>query len=167
MSNNISEIRFYAEYNVWANEEISKVISALSDKQFNSDLPGSFKGIQPTLLHIADAQHIWLERLLGNSLSAWPSKDFNGNRSDVMTLFSGTGSALQAWVLGQNENTFSEEFSFKSLDGTEYSTPISITLMHVFNHSSYHRGQLVNFLRSLGITEIPSTDLIRYYRVVR
>jgi uncharacterized damage-inducible protein DinB len=34
---------------------------------------------------------------------------------------------------------------------------------HFINHSSYHRGQIVTFLRQLG-TPPPSTDLILYYR---
>ena len=34
---------------------------------------------------------------------------------------------------------------------------------HFINHSSYHRGQIVTFLRQLGATP-PSTDLILYYR---
>jgi uncharacterized damage-inducible protein DinB len=34
---------------------------------------------------------------------------------------------------------------------------------HFINHSSYHRGQIVTFLRQLGASP-PSTDLILYYR---
>ena len=31
-------------------------------------------------------------------------------------------------------------------------------LVHVFNHSTYHRGQLINMLRQLGIEKVPTTD---------
>jgi uncharacterized damage-inducible protein DinB len=31
-------------------------------------------------------------------------------------------------------------------------------MLHVFNHGTYHRGQLVNMLRQLGIEKIPPTD---------
>jgi uncharacterized damage-inducible protein DinB len=37
---------------------------------------------------------------------------------------------------------------------------------HFINHSSYHRGQIVVFLRQLG-SAAPNTDLIRYYRQQR
>ncbi|WP_223233283.1 DinB family protein [Chitinophaga sp. CF418] len=33
------------------------------------------------------------------------------------------------------------------------------------NHSTYHRGQLVNMLRQVGFTQLSSTDLATYYRV--
>jgi uncharacterized damage-inducible protein DinB len=37
-------------------------------------------------------------------------------------------------------------------------------LLHLFNHGTYHRGQLVNQLRQLGIAKIPPTDFIIWSR---
>jgi len=37
-------------------------------------------------------------------------------------------------------------------------------LSHVFNHSTYHRGQLVTLFRQVGFTDVTSTDLLLYYR---
>jgi uncharacterized damage-inducible protein DinB len=37
-------------------------------------------------------------------------------------------------------------------------------LLQVFNHGSYHRGQLVNMLRQLGVEKIPQTDFIVWGR---
>jgi uncharacterized damage-inducible protein DinB len=37
-------------------------------------------------------------------------------------------------------------------------------LLHVFNHGTYHRGQLVTMLRQLGIENIPATDFIVWSR---
>ena len=31
-------------------------------------------------------------------------------------------------------------------------------LHHVFNHATYHRGQLINMLRQLGVEKVPQTD---------
>ena len=31
-------------------------------------------------------------------------------------------------------------------------------LHHVFNHGTYHRGQLINMLRQLGVEKLPQTD---------
>jgi uncharacterized damage-inducible protein DinB len=36
--------------------------------------------------------------------------------------------------------------------------------LHVLNHGTYHRGQLVNMLRQLGIEKIPQTDFIVWSR---
>jgi uncharacterized damage-inducible protein DinB len=33
-------------------------------------------------------------------------------------------------------------------------------LLHVFNHGTYHRGQLINILRQAGVEKVPETDFI-------
>jgi uncharacterized damage-inducible protein DinB len=38
-------------------------------------------------------------------------------------------------------------------------------LMHCFNHSSYHRGQLVTMMRQLDLTDIPAMDLVVFQRL--
>jgi uncharacterized damage-inducible protein DinB len=37
-------------------------------------------------------------------------------------------------------------------------------LLHLFNHNTYHRGQLVTMLRQLGMDKIPATDFIVWSR---
>ncbi|MBK6775796.1 MAG: hypothetical protein IPG74_08100 [Flavobacteriales bacterium] len=39
--------------------------------------------------------------------------------------------------------------------------------MHCFNHSSYHRGQLVSMMHALNMDEIPTSDLIVYFRSIK
>ncbi|WP_373548868.1 DinB family protein [Haliscomenobacter sp.] len=33
------------------------------------------------------------------------------------------------------------------------------------NHSTYHRGQVVNYLRQLGVTDLESTDMFNFYLI--
>ena len=34
-------------------------------------------------------------------------------------------------------------------------------LLHMLNHGTYHRGQLVNMLRQIGVEKIPGQILLR------
>jgi len=43
--------------------------------------------------------------------------------------------------------------------------PVYQMLQHVFNHATYHRGQLVTMLRQLGQDKIPDTDFYTYCRL--
>jgi uncharacterized damage-inducible protein DinB len=45
-----------------------------------------------------------------------------------------------------------------------FKQPIFQMLLHVFNHGTYHRGQLVNMLRQLAVEKIPQTDFIVFSR---
>jgi uncharacterized damage-inducible protein DinB len=48
--------------------------------------------------------------------------------------------------------------------GTSYSIPAREIVHTVFNHSSFHRGQLA-MMRQLGITDIAQTDYIEWVRL--
>jgi uncharacterized damage-inducible protein DinB len=43
-----------------------------------------------------------------------------------------------------------------------FKTPVSGVLLHIFNHATYHRGQLVTMLRQAGEKKIPGTDMITF-----
>ena len=38
-------------------------------------------------------------------------------------------------------------------------------IQHLFNHSTYHRGQIVTMARNFGLTDPPSTDYMKYVRL--
>ncbi len=40
----------------------------------------------------------------------------------------------------------------------EYKIAVNNMLHHIFNHATYHRGQLITMLRQLGADKIPGTD---------
>jgi uncharacterized damage-inducible protein DinB len=48
--------------------------------------------------------------------------------------------------------------------GVRWSQPFWQSFQHLANHGTYHRGQVVTMLRQLGVTTVPSTDLIAFYR---
>ena len=54
---------------------------------------------------------------------------------------------------------------YTRLNGESYTQPVYKVLAHIFNHSTYHRGQLVTQLRQLGFEDITSTDLTTFYNL--
>src|SRR5215831_11059536 len=55
-----------------------------------------------------------------------------------------------------------EELAYLNQRGQLYSYPLWKQMVHVVNHSSYHRGQVTTLLRQLG-AEAVSTDFLVYY----
>ena len=55
-----------------------------------------------------------------------------------------------------------EELAYLNQRGQLYSYPLWKQMVHVVNHSSYHRGQATTLLRQLG-AEAVSTDFLVYY----
>jgi len=153
-----------AKYNLWANQRIVAVISALTQEQLIQKIESSFEGIYPTLFHIWNAENIWLERLKGISLNSWPERDLN-DKNNCEKFLETSKLFLEYLEENQSHKSFPFiEIAYSNLKGDEMRNNTYDIIFHCLNHSSYHRGQLVTILRQLGVSKIPSTDFIAYLR---
>jgi uncharacterized damage-inducible protein DinB len=57
--------------------------------------------------------------------------------------------------------------NYTTMKGNSGNAPRYQMFMHVINHGTYHRGQLITMLRLVGLSELPASDLIAYYREVK
>ena len=152
-----------ADYNIWANNKLTDWLSQISVEQFEQPLVGSFKNIHETTLHIVAAEQIWHQRLV-NNVSEWLGITFEGDRTMMLEIWKKTSADLKTYILDLPEEKLIENFAFNTRDGTPYYMEQYKALAHVFNHSTFHRGQLITLLRQVGFTGVGSTDLINYYR---
>ena len=158
----IDAIRELYDYNHWANQRVLSAMTPLTDDMFTRNMGNSFVSLRDTLAHILGAEWIWLERWLGRSPKALLSA------SDFPTL-----QALQRrWAavrLDQNQyiqtlvpDRLNDDVSYTNTRGERYSYALWRQMLHVINHSSYHRGQVTTLLRQMG-AEPAGTDLLVYY----
>lgn len=157
-------IRDYAAFNTWANDRICSEVILLTEEEFLLEMKSSFKNIRETLLHIWDAQDIWLERFDGTSPSKWPSASFNGSKIELIDGLMASSEALEARAYEYDKQQLKKKVNYTTMKGNNGTSPLYQMLLHVVNHGTYHRGQLVTMLREVGKTEIPATDLIAFYR---
>ena len=52
------------------------------------------------------------------------------------------------------------------LSGDTGKTSILNIILHVMNHGTYHRGQLVTMGRELGISDPPKTDFMAFVSAI-
>jgi uncharacterized damage-inducible protein DinB len=159
-----SHLLLLCRYNVWANQRIAKFLMEAGDKIADQELVSSFPTIRKTLYHIWDAQVIWHSRLQGESPNSWPSHHFSGSLQEALDALLENSHAFVRYCENLPENGEEQTIEFKSLDGTSYFNTAAEIIMHVMNHGTFHRGQLITMLRNAGFTGVTSTDLIRYYR---
>ena len=157
----------YASFNIWANERICSVVEKVSEEQLSKEIISSFPSIKQTLLHLWDAQLIWIRRLEGISPTSFPSQNFSGTRQDIIEGIISTSNKLKDLADNLDEELFHHVRKYSTLRGGIVTSATYQVFAHVFNHSTYHRGQLVTMLRQAGVSEIPQTDLIYFYRELR
>ena len=155
-----------ATFNVWANKKIMDFISGhINDSIADKEIPSSFPSIRKTVYHIWDAENIWLERLRGYSPKEFVSLNFKETFSEGLEKFSENSNMLHSFLFGKDDSYFDGMVSYTHTSGKFYSQRIDDVLTHVFNHGTFHRGQLITMFRQLGINNgIPETDFIEYCR---
>lgn len=164
---NLSEIQHLYTYTEWANKLVmDSAETQVSPEQLLRNVQISHKSIFETLLHMAGAEWIWLERWYGNSpmgADAW--SEWTIERCDsfpqLRTKWQAIVEKRQAYLAGLSDADLPRDLGFKRLNGEQYSLPLVQQMLHVVNHATLHRGQVVGMIRQLGITP-PATDLLFY-----
>lgn len=153
-----------ADYNVWANTKLCSWLQQLSDAQWQQPITSSFNSIQQTVLHIIAAENIWLQRLAKQENTLWLQGVYTGTQAEHIALLKSLSQQLKDVVAGMDEAILGQQLSFKRINGDAYSMPHYQVFAHIFNHSTYHRGQLITMLRQAGFTAVGSTDILTYFR---
>lgn len=151
------------DYNAWANRTIFDAVARLPDEQYFRDLKSSYGGIHATLCHIVWAEQLWLHRWLGKPNPAVPQGTDLRSLAEARDRWEEVEAERRRFVAGMTEARLDDTKLVKPSSGGEYVHSLRQMFRHFINHSSYHRGQIVTFLRQLGHRP-PSTDLILYYR---
>jgi uncharacterized damage-inducible protein DinB len=165
---NLSDIRRLFDYTEWANGLALDAAAKLSDEQLRQDVSISHGSIFGTLLHMAGAEWIWLERWHGRApqgkeaWALWTTESC----TDLSTLNDRWREVVDRrtqFISELDESRLSADLPFKLLSGDASSMRLVDQMQHVANHATLHRGQVVGMIRQLGIAP-PSTDLLFYLR---
>jgi len=160
-----SSVVLMARYNLWANEQFGAYFGASPVPLVTQVVPSSFPSIEQTLMHIWDAQDIWYRRLQGESPMAFANHAAQGLFTEVITGLVNSSARLVSLAESLTAETLDEEISYNTLSSGPQTSKRFEILLHVCNHSMYHRGQCITMARSLGMIDPPSTDLIRFLRL--
>ena len=154
----------YAVYNHWANDRIITMVEKVGEEKANEYIENSFPSIFKILLHILDAQYLWLYRLQHDHFPEAPSNNFTGNLSELMQQLSSTSENLKQFVSKMESKDLNKTLTYKDPERKIHNIPFSETILHCINHSTFHRGQIITMLRQLGEKQILETDYYLYCR---
>lgn len=154
----------YAAYNAWANQRLLEAVANLPDELLLKEVPSSFNSLHATVLHMWDAESIWWQRMKLQEIVTPPSVHFKGATRDIVAALLHQDRLLETWVNNASDAAIQHVFQYYNSKREYFKQPVSQVLLQVFNHDTYHRGQLVTMMRNLGIDKIPNTDFISWVR---
>jgi uncharacterized damage-inducible protein DinB len=157
-----AETRTHLRYSGWASRRVLEAALALSPEDQAKPMGVSHESIVGTLGHIHLADRIWYKRVVEPDIEMPPI----GELSTIEAL-TGAWRDLQdrweAWADSAADADLDRVVIYTMRDGSPAQTPAYQLVLHVVNHATLHRGQVVGMLRQLG-AKPPNTDLFFYLR---
>ena len=153
----------YAAYNLWANKKIIETANQLSEEQVNKEIVSSFPSVYKTFLHLMEVENAWWERLKlveHPAMSGW----FTGNYEELSKKLLELSRQWEEWIESANEVNITHVFAYQNSKKEHFKQPVYEMLLHLFNHQTLHRGQIIMMFRQLGLDKIPPTDFIVFSR---
>jgi uncharacterized damage-inducible protein DinB len=149
-------------YTLWADRRMLATVRDVRPEDLNRDAGISFKSLLGTMAHMLGAQKMWLGRFSGAPLARVPGiADF----PDLPAWIEGweeTAAQTEAFMATLTDEQLDAEITWTTTTGQTYTRPLWQPVLHLANHTTYHRGQVVSLLRQMGY-QPQSTDLVYYF----
>ncbi len=162
MSVPVTTLLNHFDYTIWATEKILDSVHQLNEEELRRDLNVSHQSVLHTLQHIYYADRVWLARLSGKTITSFADDGDGPDLTAISAAWPALLKDFRDFVEGLTEAAAREDFTYKNLQGLEMTLRRWQAILHVVNHASIHRGQIVAMLRQLD-KHPPSTDLLYFY----
>jgi uncharacterized damage-inducible protein DinB len=151
-------------YNAWANRQIFDAVAALPDGEATRERPSLFRNMVHTLNHNYVIDRIWQAHLEGreHGFTARNTAE-HPPLSELWAAQQGVDDWYVAWSDGLSDRVLEEKVSFTLIGGNPGVMTRDEILLHVVNHTSYHRGFVADLFYQVP-SRPPTTDLPVFLR---
>jgi len=131
-----AEVRHLFAYTEWANARVLEAAEKLPPEELLRDVHISYKSILGTLLHMAGAEWLWLERWHGTSpvgpdvWAGWRADDARSLRQ-VREQWQPVIQRRNTYLDGISDADLSRELGYRRFTGEAYSLPLGQQMQHV------------------------------------
>ena len=160
----MNSVQTLARYKAWADEVFLSVVATLPEAELVAPRPITFGSLIRTLNHSYSMDRVWQSHLLGtphglttrNPVDHPPIQDLVAAQRRIDAWYVDYADALLQAQLD-------EVVEFEFIGGGAGSMSRGDILLHVVNHTTYHRGHVADMLYHLGVFP-PTTDLPVFLR---
>lgn len=156
-------IRFLFHYNDEAHKLVwEQAILPLTDEQFTRPLNYSWGSIHAQVVHVMGAEQIWINRLMGRPYEILRPEDYPA-RPAIWEKWGQIRTTTSAYLEGLKDEDLSSSFEYKTSRGEAYSNERGHILLHVVNHGTDHRAQILAMIHQMGGATVEQ-DILDFIR---
>lgn len=151
------------DYNYWAHERVWNCVAKLSDEQFKQSSDYSIGSVHQQLVHVMSADWVWLNRLNGVSPDHQLNPADYPTREAIRARWAEIERDLRAHVAGLDDDQLNDPVRYHRISAPDEwrETLRWQIVLHVVNHGTDHRAQILSLIHRLG-GETIAQDLIFY-----
>jgi uncharacterized damage-inducible protein DinB len=157
-------LRVLTRYKAWADGLFLAAVSAVPVSELTAPRPIVFGSLIRTLNHAYAMDYVWQSHLLGKPHGLTTR---NPEKHPDMHELAAAQRVMDNWYVNYADSISDQEsgqvIEFEFIGGGHGAMSRSDILLHVVNHTTYHRGHAANILYELNISP-PTTDLPVFLR---
>lgn len=158
-----AEICTLFEYHYWASELVWNCIMQLTDEQFAQELNYSTGSIRGIMLHTMSATQRWMDRLEGRPATAHPRPEDFPTRQQAKARWDEAHITARTYLQNLSEEKLDQPVHWELANrNMAADQPLWQVLLHVFNHTTDHRAQILALLHQHFQIETPEQDMLFY-----
>ena len=154
----LKEIRKIYEYHDWANHKILDAASGLAVSDAEFDLGGSFSTFIKTLRHMVIVEFLFIDRWKQQP----PREKLKWETIDqIRAVWCSIETERNEFLAGLGDRDLAGHIHYADTRGREVTLELWQAIFQCINHSTHHRGQLIEKMRKLGKIP-PVTDFVLF-----
>lgn len=157
---NAESFRHFYNYHFAENRKIwDRYITPLSYEQFTQKIDYSRGPIRDQIVHLIDVEDVWFSELLGANPSDPIPAANSDDREDIRAHWDRVEQKIRGYLAAlQDDMLFTKPIKEPEEDQVLFTWQV---LLHVVNHATDHRAQVLRALNDLGV-ETAYQDYIFY-----
>jgi len=156
---NANAFRHFYEYHFAENRKIWEGAAQLSQEQFRQPLGYSHGSVRDQIAHLINADEVWFSELRGVApTEPYPPADFD-DRNNIRAYWDRLEQSMREYLAELRDEMLFD----KPIKEPEEDKDLIVwqVLLHVANHGTDHRAQILRLLNDLGV-ETTYQDYIFY-----
>ena len=154
-----SDLRRHIRYHDWASQVLMDAVRALPPGELERPTGISHHSILGTMTHLHFADWIWYTRVVE------PLEKPGATMEALEREWPDLRQRWERFCDGLSDADLARTIAYRSIRGYDGVASVEQIVLHLVNHGTLHRGQVMGMIRQLGIAP-PGTDLLHYYMTV-